>query len=268
VGALIRGLVQAYIPPWVTTVVYLLDNMFTIFSNLRAKGEMDLTAVGGPAVLYGTENWDSFVFYLLSQCGQNIGRVDPAHPPPCAEVDVYTADLAQANFATTVHPFTARLSSNQLLVDRRQVDLQLAGIIQYVLNQVISTTTGYPSLQGPPGHPEQGALYNLVDCPGIAQLVLSSGIPIDITPICQALVAVVADQLAQQLSNIVINTNALTFTGQATAFPQPGSTTYADKLGSVAFETINPPDGVWNASFINLVNNVPGRWRAARAPWQ
>lgn len=265
----IRGIVQAYIPPWVTTVVYLLDNIFTVFSDLRAKGEMDLTAVGGPAVLYGTESWDSFVFYLLSQCGQNIGRLDPNHPPPCAEVDVYTADLAQANFATTVDPFTARLTpvTNQLLVDRRVVHLKLAGIIQYVLNQVISTTTGYPSLQGPPGHPEQGALYNLVDCAGIAQIVTDSGIPFDITGICQALVAAAADAIAQQLSNIVINADALTFNGHATAIAQPGSTTYAYRLGQVTFETIQPADGYWNANFVGLVDNVPGRWHARRQPW-
>ena len=147
-----KTLVQQYVPSWVNTLVYLLDNMFTIFSDLRAKGEMDLTAVGGPTILYGTETWDSFIFYLLSQCGTNIGTTNPEDPPACAEVDVYTSDLAQANLNTTVNPFNALVSGNQFLVTQpRTVDLELAGIINYVVNQVISTTTGYSSLSGPRG---------------------------------------------------------------------------------------------------------------------
>jgi hypothetical protein len=275
VDALIRGIVQQYVPSWVSTVVYLIDNLFTIFTDLRAKGEMDLTAIGGPAVLYGTEQWDSFVFYLLSQCGQMIGTPNPADPPACAEVDVYTADLAQVNLNTTVDPFTATLSGNQLLFDRRTVELQLAGIIEYVINQVISTTTGYASLQGPPGDPQDGALYNLIDCAGLAQLIESAGIPIDITSICQAFVAAAADAIAQQLSMITVSTNVLSFTGQATALctsaldtpcPTTGSPT-ALGLGYPDFETNMPADGMWNAEFVGLVNNVPGRWRAARQPW-
>ena len=170
VDAFIQTLVQQYIPSWVTTLVYLMDNMVTIFSDLRAKGEMDLTAVGGPTVLYGTETWDSFIFYLLSRCGPNIGATSPGNPPLCAEVDVSTSDLAQANFNTTVNPFNAVVSGNQLLVTQpRTVDLELAGIISYVVNQAISTTTGYSSLTGPPGDPQNGALYNLIDCVDLAQ---------------------------------------------------------------------------------------------------
>ncbi len=275
VDALIRGLVQQFIPPWVTTIVYLFDNILSIFSQLTAKGEMDLTAVGGPAVLYGTENWDSFDFCLLAQCGQGIGSPNLSACPPCGIVDVYTADLAQANFSTTVNPFSATMNGDQLLVDRRTVNLQLAGIIEYVINQVIAATTGYPSLQGPPGDPQDGALYNLIDCASIAQLVISSGIPIDITGLCQALVAVAADAIAQELSMITVSTNVLSFTGQATALCTPALNTpcpntgnpYAQGLGYPDFMTRMPADGVWSAEFIGLVNNVPGAWRAARQPW-
>jgi hypothetical protein len=271
----ITGLVQEYVPTWVANVFYVLDNAFSIFTQLTAKGEMDLTAVGGLAVLYGTETWDSFEFCVLSQCGQGIGSTNLGACPACGQVYVYTGDLAQANFNTTVNPFSATLAGNQLLIDRRTVSLQLSGIMAYMINQVVAETTGYPSLQGPPGETQDGALFNLVDCAGLAQLVTSAGVPIDITSACESFVSSIADAIAQELSMITFTTNVLSFTGQATALctssldtpcPSTGNP-YAVGLGYPDFMTRSPSDGIWNAEFINIVNDVPGTWRAARLPW-
>jgi hypothetical protein len=275
VNAIIRGIVTQYIPPWVQQVVYILDNVLTLFSNLRAEGEMDLTAVGGNnALLAGQEYWSSFVFYLLSQCGQNIGG-NPSMPPPCARIDVYQTDLmAQGvDLAAVVDPFTAKVIGSgsgpfTLVVDRRNVHLKLAGLIKYVLDQVISVTTGYPSLEGPPGHPEEGALYNLIDCNGVNQFVQSI-IPIDVTALCQAAVTIAAQAIAQQLQSIVVSTDVLSFAGQASARPDPaGDPLYATELGYPDFDTRSPADGIWNGRFSIGVSlsNVPGAWRASRDP--
>jgi len=272
VNAIIRGIVTQYVPPWVQTLVYILDNVFTLFSNLRAEGEMDLTAVGGTnAFLAGNEYWSSFVFYLLSQCGQNIGG-NPSMPPPCARVDVYQTDLQAVNLAANVKPFTAKVTGGPgawtLVVDRREVNMKFAGLIKFVLDQVISVTTGYPSLEGPPGHPEQGALYNLVDCPGIAASIYNI-IPIDVTLLCQAAVTAAAQAIANQLQQVVVSNDVLSFAGQATARPDPsGPDDYATELGYPDFETRSPADGTWNGRFNILltVKNVPGFWRASRDP--
>ncbi len=276
VNDIIAGLVQQYVPSWVVTVVYILDNIFTIFSDLRAAGEMDLSAIGGNlSLIQGMEYWDHFIFYLLSQCGGAISG-NPTVPPPCAEVDVYTSQLNAANLAVTVHPFTGTVTGGPspspftFNVNTRTADLSLAGIVLYVINQIISTTTGYPSLQGPPGMPQDGALYNLIDCPGLAALI-ESIVPIDTTAICQAFVAAAADVIAQQLNMITVNANVLSFYGSATAQPTPGNPTYAGQLGysdNLNFQNPRTPaDGVWNADFLNLVGNVPGRWYAARQPF-
>jgi hypothetical protein len=256
----------------VQTLVYLLDNMATLFSNLRAEGEMDLSQVGGPALLAGSEQWSSFVFYLLSQCGQNIGG-DPSMPPPCARVDIYTTELEAADLAVTVKPFTAKVIGPaggpfNIVFDRREANLKLAGIIKYVLDQAISITTGYPSLEGPPGQPEQGALYNLVDCPGIAQQIMAAGLPIDVTSLCQAAVIAASQALADQLRNMVVNTDVLSFYGQAAAYDSGGGTETATDLGYPDFETRSTPDGQWTGrvSLVASVKNVPGRWRASREP--
>jgi hypothetical protein len=272
VNAIIRGIVNQYVPQWVQTLVYLLDNMLTLFSNLRAEGEMDMSKVGGPALLAGSEYWSSFIFYLLSQCGQNIGG-DPSMPPPCARVDIYTTELDAADLAVDVKPFTAKVIGPQggpfqIIFDQREAKMKLAGIIKYVLDQAVAITTGYPSLEGPPGRPEEGALYNLVDCPGIAAQVMGLGLPVDITGICQVAVIAIAQSLADQLRNQVVSTDVLQFYGQATAWDQSGGITVASDLGYADFETRSNPDGKWTGkvNMVGSVKNVPGRWRASREP--
>jgi hypothetical protein len=246
-----------------------------IFQELRVKGEMDLTAVGSIDVLYGTETWESLVFYVLSQRGANVGSPNP--PPACAEVDVYTGALAEADFHTTVNPFSATVAGNQLLLNRRTAELELSGVIEYAINQIVLSTTGYASLQGPPGDPQEGALYNLIDCAGLAQFVMSAGIPTDITSTCQAFVSQVADGITSQLSNVSTPMNDLSFTAQASALctsaldtpcdPRSSTATTALGLGYPDFETQAPADGSTNATFTGSANTVAGRWRAARQPF-
>jgi len=271
VNAIIRGIVAAYIPPWVKTLVYLLDNIFTVFSDLRADGEMQLVSIGGnKRLIRGEEYWTSFVFYILSQCGQNIGG-NPSKPPPCARVDIYTSELDGANLAVDVKGFTGKVVGNGpffFQVDRREASMKFAGIIKYVIDQVVLITTGYPSLEGPPGHPEQGALFNLIDC---ASLGLSVG-GFNLTPICELAVAAAAQTIADELRKMTVTQDVLSFAGQAEARPG-GNPTYAEELGYADFEdrmnNKKTPDGDWKGRFSigpAAVQNVPGGWRASRQP--
>ncbi len=294
-NALISGIVQQYVPSWVTQLVYLLDNAFTLFSDLRSEGEMDLVANGSPAVLQGTENWTSFVFYLLAQCGTNIGG-DPNNPPPCARFDIYTSDLSQANLAVEVEPFAARVGGDTahgytIFMDKRVAKLDIQGLIRYVLEQAVQIVTGYPSLedqcldnagdcvtcrsgQAPDPTDCPGALSSMVDCQSLSdQLDSLIGINIDFTPLCQAAVEAAGSALVNALGNIVVHTDVLKFSGQASARATQeygdGPNT-AEWLGYPDYKCQKPSDGgcdgVWTAK-VNIVDNVPGRWHASRQPF-
>lgn len=274
VNRLIRGLVQQFIPEWVQDLVYILDAAFEVFSQLRAEGEMTLSAVGGPRVLTGAEAWDSFVFYFLPQCGQNIGG--PVNQPrACARVDIYTSELP-ADLAVDVKGFAARVGGDtttgyRILMDKREVNMKLGGLIKYVLDQIILVTTGYESLEGPPGRPEEGALYNLIDCPGIGATI--DGI-LDTygvgEALCAAAMAVVGQQLAKELRNITVSSDVLEFNGSAAARTPGSNVTRSNELGF--FDRLDnknqPADGEWRAKFRAVigVNDVPGRWYGSRQP--
>lgn len=267
VNSIVRSLIQQFIPPWVQTLIKLLDSAFTVFSELRADGEMMLEPLRDRANLTGDEYWSSFIFYFLPQCGNNIPN-DPA--PACARMDIYTDELpfADGSAAVEVFPFTVRVGSGNpatVVVPTRQVNMALAGILKYALDQVVYYTTGYPSLEGPPGRPEEGALYNLVDCAGIGSGVQGFEAVIEIA--CQVAVIAVGEIIADELRSAAVETSALRFSGQATARPQVPGSPYAVELGFEDFETRRPADGVWNGEFMGMVDDVPGRWRASRRPF-
>lgn len=267
VSSIIQSLFQQFVPPWVQTLIALMDSALTIFSELRADGEMVLSPIVDNATLEGEEIWSSFIFYFLPQCGGNIGG-DPNKPPPCARVDIYTDDIEVGSAAVEVFPFTVRVGSGNpatAVIGTRQVNLALAGILKYALDQVVYYTTGYPSLEGPPGRPQEGALYNLVDCPGIASGV--QGYEIIVETICSVAVQAVAHVIADELQNTAVKTDALRFSGQATARGASAHSNYATEIGYEDFEFRANPDGAWDGEFMGLVDGVPGRWRAARVPF-
>lgn len=294
-NAIISGLLRQYVPEWVYTVAEILDSLFTIFTMLRAEGEMDLVQNGGPRILAGTEYWTSFVFYMLSQCqGQIAGNI--WQPPPCARFDVATDELAEADVAVNVKPFAAKLTGTGpwvLEVDRRQVEMKLAGVIKFVVDKIMEIATGYPSLedkrcctgtqqpgpicaQSPDCGPGSGALSNLIDCEGVAEFVAGI-IPIDVTAACRLAVSAGGQVLAQQLTGITLTQkDMLDFSGQANAYPGAIALEAEElgKLNSTAldnrgnFTQAAPGDGGWNGKFKVAVGikDVPGRWYCSRNP--
>lgn len=276
INRLIQGILNQFVPEWVRDLVYIFDSAFELFSQLRAEGEMDLTAVGGPLVLSGTEDWHSFVFYFLPQCGTNIsGPI--GQPLACARVDIYTSELP-ADLAVSVKPFAARVGGDatngyRILMDKRETLMRLAGLIKYMLDQLIEITTGYPSLEGPPGRPEEGALYNMIDCPSLGanidDLLGDPGSGIG-EGLCTVAVALIGDTLADALQNIVVTQDVLEFNGSAAALTASPSSQEAQDLGY--FERLEnkslPADGEWKAKFRAGISipNVPGRWYGSREP--
>lgn len=298
---LIGPIVQAYVPDWVVKLVSLLDNVLTLFSKLRAEGEMDLVQNGGPRILAGTESWNSFIFYLLAQCLPAV----PSDPTPaCARVDIYSSVLP-ADATVTLSPFSAKVAgtspNNTFVVDSpRLANMKLSRFIKWVFDYAVQLTLGYPSLEDKPcpancrpgntdanGNPcpdpankecgpGSGALSQLIDCTSVGQDLSDSinaqfGFTIDPSIIaagCQLGVTAAGNLIAQQLTNITVSSDVLEFTGEAAARATNGNPNYADELGWPDFETRNPPDGKWQGKFRVGVtfNNVPGRWRASRNP--
>jgi len=266
-NALIAAVLQGVIPQWAQDLVYLFDSAFTIFSELRSEGEMELVAVGGPRVLSGTEDWTSFIFYFLPQCGGNIGgSLD--RPPPCARVDIYTTDLP-ADLAASVKPFAARLvgsppATSTIYMDNREVDMKFQGLIKYVIDQLAQMITGEANLAD--------ALTAVVPCEDLGSSI--SDDPLiggAIASACTALVGAAGRTVENILAGVQTNVrDMLTFNGQATAQPAQYQPAFSDQLGYENFRCRNPADGVWTAKFrtgvgVN-VNNVPGRWHATRDP--
>lgn len=268
VGAIIQEVIRSVVPSQVYEIVRILDSIFTIFSNLRAEGEMHLAAVGSPQALSGTEDWTSFIFYMLPLCGGNISG-DPAHPPECARMDIMTNQIPQADIALTVKPFAARVSGTTIFMDKREVNMRLAKFLKYVLDEAMKLITGDPAAT------LENTLVNLIPCPQFAQDMADGlGFP-SLEPLfenlCRTSITAATGALVSAVSNTQVTTDVLQFNGQA-SIRSIYNTNYGDELGSQAcerdLETCNPSDGWWKGKFsIGVsVNNVPGRWRASRQP--
>lgn len=261
VNSILKSLVDAYIPPWVVTLVYLGDSMLTIFSDLRAEGEMMLTQTS-PGLVRGEEYWVSFIFHFLPQCGSNVSG-DLRNPPPCSRFDVYTSELEGTDAAVNVKPFWARVGGSTAIFDRREVDMAFQGLLKYALDQFALMMTGYPTFEE--------ALPHMIDCQGLNS---SIGGSFDITPICIIAVAAAGAMISDALRGAQTNQrDVLSFAGRATISNATGRrATYLgypnneERCGSGWCRS--PADGNWDGRFrfVGSVDDVPGRWRAARTP--
>lgn len=262
-NSIVRALVSQYIPEWVQQIVYVLDSLFELFKNLRAEGEMELAAVGGPRVLSGNELWTSFIFYFLPQCGTNVGGAF-GEPRACARVDIYNSDLP-ADLAADVKPFAARLGGDStagytLFVDRREVNMKFAGLLKYVLDKLLEVITGYPTLEE--------SLPSFVDCVSLGQSI-DDIFPIGGEALCNVAVTAATAAISRELQQQTITQDVLAFDGQATAKPSASIPTEASDLGFLdRLEGRGAADGKWNARFRAGISvpNVPGRWYGSRDP--
>lgn len=264
-NAIVRAVVQQFVPPWVVTVVSLVDAAFTVFSDLESEGIMRLESIGGsPSLISGEEYWTQFVFYFLPLCQGNI-QSGWGQQPPCARMDIYTDELEAADLAVDVKKFTGRVRTNTtnpatytLIVDSRSVDMNFGGILLYALDSAVAATTGYETLQE--------ALPELIDCEG-----LSSSVGFDITSICQVAVAAGTQMLVGYLRDAKVKQkDTLTFSGSASARATDSyyqAQNVANELGYTDYRS--KKDGDWRGKFKVLinVNNVPGQWRASREPF-
>ncbi|MBS2023654.1 MAG: hypothetical protein JST92_14720 [Deltaproteobacteria bacterium] len=300
-NAIVKAIIDQYVPDWVQTVIHVLDDIGTILSYLRSEGSMNLKPVSGSFVnVAGSEVWTSLVFYWLPLCNGNIGG-DPAIPPDCARFDVSTTDSDNPGdngeckgqsipaVAVQVQPFRAHVTGTDpnftLNVDERTVNLKLGKVILIVINLLISYLTEYQciddALDCQPGNP------CLIDCQALGQTIenLTGGfIPGSLVEgICYPLVTAAGQFITNILANISFETDVLDFTGHSSISKlslsgSADNTTCnsgincANQLGTKDYDykTQKDPthrDGWWEGSFfLKTIKGMPGGYRGTREP--
>jgi hypothetical protein len=175
---LIAGVIQQYIPPWVGTIVNVLNNIANFFEEVDVTGLMRLyqdAPVADPATcawtsaLNGTEDWTSMTVKLINRCPR--GRADPNYPA-CANQTVSIVPAGRTGVGpldveVDVKPFRGVLQPGRpqadFVLDPREVDMDVYKLITIVIDLAISVGTNgqYQTLQA--------ALNAAVDCNALAQ---------------------------------------------------------------------------------------------------
>jgi hypothetical protein len=274
---MVAGIVRQFVPEWALSVVALLDGLLDLFSSLRISGEMTLTAAGASGAFVGTDTWTNLRMSLPSACH----GATPSPQFPCDTVEVPLEAFATTlNGRFRAQSFTARAGGTTrtdvtLLVDPREVDLQLGGLLKVLLDIAIEATTDgrYHSLEDRPCRPGQspsvdrcgpGALGGIIHCSAIGGSI--SGYSDLVTDACNDLVSQAARKVTAAVSKVTVSSEVMRFRGRAAATCANGDADpKATHLGYDDFLTRTEPDGRWRGHYL-FVDDVPGRWRAARFP--
>ncbi len=287
---IVSGIIDQYVPDWVQTLIEVLDDVGTIFSNLRSIGSMKITQGSMPALVNGTEVWTSFVFYWLPLCNGNIGGNN--YTPDCARFDVATTDGDQSGNGTCqgqalpsisvqIAPFSGQVAQDSTTmnwvfhVTSREVDLKMGKLVLVALNLLISYLTPYDCIEDAltctPGN------ACLIDCPDLGQDIsdVSDGLlsPSDGEAICDGVANAAGQLLTNWLATVSFSADTLDFGGHA-IIAADGSADgdcsggnggpCASKLGNDNYDNDlqskdGKQDGFWSGNFFfNVVGCNPG----------
>ena len=305
-NAIVKAIIHQYVPAWVLTVIQILDDIGTIFSNLRSEGAMRVTAGIDATHVKATEVWTSLVFYFLPLCPNGRPAGDPTLPPDCARFDVATSDSSKPGevgqckgqsipaISVQVAPFTASLAGSgtpagapwTLTFAERRVQVKMGRVILVAINLLLSYLTEYncieEALDCQPGNP------CLIDCQALGTTVSNAtgGLipPGVITDICYPLVTAAGTAITNLLAGISFTTDVLKFKGHATVSKYTAATdpqydpSECDSMTECAgllgndkwdYNLVKTPaarDGWWEGSFFSVLTGMPGAFEATRQP--
>ncbi|MFO0722306.1 MAG: hypothetical protein U1E65_00900 [Myxococcota bacterium] len=165
--ALIAGVLQQYIPPWVQTVVHVLNEIANFFEEVDVTGVMNIAQdlpMGNISAIHATETWQTLTVYLIDQCPR--GRSDPGYPG-CARrmisvVQRGRTGVGPLDVEVDVHPFDGVLQPGRpeadFMFNRRKVDMDLYKLVTIMINLALNLATNgqIPNLQA--------GLNQLIDC--------------------------------------------------------------------------------------------------------
>lgn len=160
--ALIAAVVQQFVPPWLATLISVLNDVANFFEEVEVRGVMNLSQslpVQGPTGLVcnlsGTENWTTMWVYLISQCP--LGRNDPNYPA-CArqQVNIVPATpnpVGAVDIEVDVKAFVGVLQPGRPAADfvlqSRDVDVDFYKLVRIILDLAINLATNgqIPTIQ-------------------------------------------------------------------------------------------------------------------------
>jgi hypothetical protein len=287
---IVKGIIDQYVPAWVQTLIKVLDDIGTIFSNLRSLGSMKITSPGTDHTAFqGTEVWTSFVFYWLPLCNGNIGGNN--YTPDCARFDVATTDATDPttgvcggqstpSISVQVKPFAGHIVQNATTmkwsfnVADRQVSLKMGKLILVAINLLLSYLTPYECIEDAlhcsPGNP------CLIDCPAFGSFIesVTSGVLSASAgeAICDAAANIAGSALTNLIANITFTSDTLDFAGAAMVTADGSADglctltnagTCASKLGNDDYDNHLQvkdlkQDGWWTGDFFGVVGCTSG----------
>ncbi len=252
---LIESIVDQFIPPWVTTLIAILDTILTFTNELRAEGYMSIEQSGSSFL--GSEVWDSFVFYYLPMCS-----TIPSDPTPdCARVDLFVDDVGDdISLGLAVHPFSGSVgeigddNTALMLVNTRKVDLNIAGLIRWLIDEVVRMLTPHNDLES--------AIQAAVDCASLGVSIenMTNGLVNRsfVESACITVLDGMLDDILDSLFGGTVGWGILEFHGQSTVHEISPHGNYADQLGYPDYE--EREDGIWRGT--------SGAWHGSRRPIQ
>ncbi|MFH1604029.1 MAG: hypothetical protein ABIH03_08985 [Pseudomonadota bacterium] len=253
IGNMLQGIINSYInqyvPPWVKTLVGGLDNLANVLQEMDVEGEMELRHGNPKHLISGKEEWIEVIVYWVEQCP--MGRKDP-NWPSCAAMNIVLKD--EMIGIKEVGGLTGRVSGQTLIIDDREVEMEIHKLIKYIIDLIVQISAGYNNLEE--------AIQDWIDCQDIEDAVndlasdLGFGGTIPVKAACEAAKAGVAADIGKLLSSIGISWTTFKFHGHATIVPD---TTVSPPYG------IELKDGIWDGRVKIIIDGkLKGTWHANR----
>jgi len=206
--SLIASAIAQFIPPWVVTVVDILNDVANFFNEVESDGVMTIAQElpqGTTAVLHATEVWNVLTVRIIDGCP--LGRMDPNYPA-CARQAIPIAMpgmVGPLEVGVDVKPFDGVLQAGTpaapFQFDDREVDMELTKLVRIILDIAIRVGTNgqVQSLQD--------ALNRAIDCAQLEMEALNLATPIlgsTLGGIAAANVRTACDREKQNVLNAII----------------------------------------------------------------
>lgn len=149
--SVLDGLVEQFVPSYVSDVVAALRDLIYVFENIEVRGEMDLAQsptspfLGG--AVNGTEIWTSAIITVPSLCPG--GPAVFAQNPTCGQIDLALESVVMVDYSnnspvvgTVVSPFSGAVIEDRLHLYGRDVTLASRQLVSVVLDLIVSVASG------------------------------------------------------------------------------------------------------------------------------
>ncbi len=208
--ALVRDIIARYVPPWVGTVIGVLNSLANFFEEVEARGVLNLAQplpTGNVSPVSANETWNTLTVKIIDNCPR--GRQDPNYPA-CAEQMIPIATpptpIGAVDIGVDPRPFMGVLQPGRprapIRFDDREVRMEMTKLIRVVADLAISLGTNgqVPSLQV--------ALERAIDCVQLEaeteRLATSIGLSARLARAAAAGVRAVCDQEKQNVITRII----------------------------------------------------------------